>query len=137
MTGQVDLSMSERLVIALNEAGLDAHILNLEGGPPRVVVPLFDSATNPPVLHARDPEVSGYMDQTAGIWSQNGYLYIATRGQDFPTEVGMLGVNGETGEQFESKAWEPVATVDEAVNAFQNFWNSRDSMFSDLTSLEP
>ncbi|NLG71293.1 MAG: hypothetical protein GX495_04490 [Chloroflexi bacterium] len=137
MTGQVDLSMSERLVNALNRVGLDAHILHLEGGPPRVVVPLFDSATHPPVLHARDPEVGGLMDQTAESWSQNGYLYIATRGEDFPTEVGMLGVNGETGEQFESKAWEPVSTVDEAVNAFQNLWNSRDSMFSDLASLEP
>lgn len=124
----------ERLVRALNSVGLEAQRLDVSGQD-RVVVPVLNVQTEPSTSDSENPELEPYAVQAGERMQQQGYLYIATRQNQGVTEVGVLGLNGTTGEEYASEDWDRAGSIEEAVEAFRKHWDQRDQYLSGLAGL--
>lgn len=123
----------DELVTALNEAGLGAREFAGQSGRSRVVVPILDMTAETPVTDAENPEIRAYLSNTAESWGNNGYLYIAAEESGNTCQIGVIGVNGETGEEYRSEEWERVDSFEEAIRAFNNLYEQRDTFISIFT----
>lgn len=122
-----DPTQRANLITALMERGLDAWELNSGGGTMHVIVTLLDYTVDPPINAAQDEVLHSELQKAAETWPYAANLYIATNSLQTDCEIGLLGVDGRTDAQATTEKWEPVGTLEEAVDAFQRYWNDRDS----------
>lgn len=120
------------LILALQATGLRARRYDEGRGPSRVIVPLLDMQTDPILVAAENPEIQAYFRNAAHTWNK-AFLYIATDNLEAPTQVGVIGFNEATSEAYRSEEWETVETLDEAVAAFRNQWEQRDTWIGTFT----
>lgn len=120
-----------RLMTALEEKGLEAQEFEKDGRT-HVAVPLLDLSTRPKVIATQNPELRTYLSEAGAGWSQDVYLYIATHHQP-EQAVGLMYEHPDAGQGFTFEDWRPVGSLAEAVQAFQNFWDQRDSFLMNFS----
>jgi len=121
-----DPTQRQSLVDALSRNGLDAWELNSGGGTMHVIVTLLDYTVDPPINAAQDRILHAELQKAAGAWPYDANLYIATNSLQTECEIGLMGVDGRIDVQVTTEEWEPVGSLEEAVNAFQHYWHNRD-----------
>jgi hypothetical protein len=117
----------QALLPALDAAGFDPGELEGPQGEEYVGVVLLDMEGESTIFEAENPEVNAYLEEAARSWNHPAFLHIAAIDSPQGCSVGLIGLDGETGEEFRSDSWKQVATIEEALTAFQNFWDQRDS----------
>lgn len=130
MISNDDPSHREQILQALKEAGLGAREYRDPQGREQVIVPVLDTGVTPAIIAAQDPELRTYFRKTARDWPHRAFLYITTMGQAGSMEVGVVGHNGETDEDYLPEEWGQVETVEEVVEAFQGLWRTRDALLN-------
>jgi hypothetical protein len=114
------------LLKALRERGLDAVEFNSGGGTMHVIVALIDYVYEPSVNTAESQELRSELENSARGWPHESYLYISTNSLQTNCEIGLMGLDGRTGAQVSHNEWEPVESLEDAVEVFQKYWNERD-----------
>ena len=120
-----------RLLEVLQEKELEAREFE-EDGDVHVVVPLLDLSTQPKVIATLNPELRTYLSEAGARWSQETYLFIATH-HDPEQAVGLMYEHPDADREFTFENWQPVNTLEEAIEAFENFWDQRDSFLMNFT----
>jgi hypothetical protein len=119
----------QQLVETLRQTGMQIREHDEEGND-YIYLPLLDTGVTPMINTAQDPELRSYIRQSGKRWSQRAYLYICTAGSTPPWRIGVIGHDGETGEDYTPEEWQEVETLEEAVEAYNKLWKSRDSLLS-------
>jgi hypothetical protein len=114
------------LIAALTEKGMNAWELNSGGGTMHVIVTLLDYTVDPPINTAQDQALRSELQVAVEAWPFAASLYIATNSLQTECEIGLMGVDGRTDAQVATEDWNPISSLEEAVNAFQRYWYSRD-----------
>lgn len=117
----------QTLTAALDAAGFDPGELEGPQGETYVGVVLLDMEEDSTIFEAESPEVNAYLEEAARSWKHPAFLHIAAIDSPQGCSVGLVGLDGETGEEFRSDSWKHVDTIEQALEAFQNFWEQRDS----------
>lgn len=124
----------QALVEALQSIGLEARQADVGEGKQNVIVPLLDMGLNAPIVDSENPELETYHAEAAQDWSNRAYLYVTTQRTGEGTQIGVTGKHADTGEKFSSEIWKKVASLDEAVAAFQEFWQQRDTWINNFST---
>ncbi len=120
------------LIKALNRRGMRAR--EDENG--EVILPLIERNTSVDEIEARNPEVRAYADLATTHPAQDAALFVTTQDMPFPARVGIIGQNSGGGVSYRSDEWYSVTSLDEAVEAFENLWNQRDTFLSSFSGQE-
>lgn len=119
------------LIEALNRRGMMAR--EDENG--EVILPLIERNTTADKVEARNPEVRAYADLATTNQAGDAALFVTIQDMPFPARVGVIGQNSG-GVSYRSDDWYSVASLDEAVEAFENLWNQRDTYLSSFSGQE-
>lgn len=114
----------QQLMDALRHTGMQVRESEDEG---YFYLPLLDTGVTPMINTAQDPELRSYFRQSGKSWPKRAYLYIRTRGDGPPWRIGVIGNNGEREEDYTPEGWQEVSTIEEAVDAYNKLWESRDT----------
>jgi hypothetical protein len=127
MTPNQNPCEKEALLPALEAAGFDPSELKGPQGEVYVGVVLLDMEGDSTIFEAESPEINAYLEEAARSWRHPAFLHIAAIDSGEGCMVGLIGMDGETGEEFRSDAWKRVDSIEQALQAFQNYWAQRDS----------
>jgi hypothetical protein len=125
----VENEKREQLIQALKETGMQVREPEADGED-YIYVPLLDTGVTPMINTTQDPELRSYFRQSGKRWPQRAYLYICTRGNSPPWRIGVIGHNGITEEDYAPEEWKEVNTIEEAVEAYNKLWDSRDTFLN-------
>lgn len=122
-----------QLIQALNESGMAAREFIARDGKKYVVVPLLDTSVTPILSAAQDPELRAYFRNSAKAWPHPAYLHICSGSPSAPWEIGVIGHDGQSNEDYTPEDWETANTLGEAVKAFEKRWEGRDALLNAFT----
>lgn len=119
----------QQLIEALRQTGMQVRESE-DDNENYIYVPLLDTGVTPMINTAQDPELRSYFRQSGKRWSTRAYLWICTSGESTPWRIGVIGHNGETDEDYIPEEWQEVNSTEEAVEAFNKMWDSRDTLLN-------
>jgi hypothetical protein len=125
-------SQREKLIQALNAAGLKAHETTDEDGIGSVNLSILDTRYSPTIVAAQDPELKAYVRNAGEKIPAETYLKIVVKEIEGAYIVGVVGQKGERGNIFEFGEWQRAITLDQAVLIVQSLWTGRDVFLSEF-----
>jgi hypothetical protein len=123
-------SHREELIEALRQAGMKASTFTGSDGKTYVIIPLLDTRVSPMINAAKDPELRSYFKNAASRWPSLAYLFICSGSSTPPWEVGVIGHNGETDEDYTPNEWVQSSSTGDAVEQFRKMWRNRDTLLN-------
>jgi hypothetical protein len=132
MPNHENASQREKLIQALNAAGLKAHETIDEDGIGSVNLSILDTRYSPTIVAAQDPELKTYVRNAGEKIPSETYLHIVIKDADGSHIVGVVGQKGERGKIFELGEWQRATTLDQAVLIVQSLWTGRDVLLNEF-----
>jgi hypothetical protein len=123
-------SQREALKEALSGANLVPTEYRDRAGKSYVVLPLLDTSVDPMIVAAEDPELRAYFRNSAKTWPEPARLYICSGSSQAPWQVGVIGHDGRSGEDYTPDEWKQAETVEQAVEEFRGLWENRDALLN-------
>jgi hypothetical protein len=120
----------EDIILALKDAGYQAHESTAPDGSKAVILPILDARYDPVIIAAQDPELRAYFKQAGIKWAADTYLHIVIRGSKTMSEVGVVGRRGESGQAVESQDWQQVSDLPGLIRVVNALWAGRDALLN-------